>query len=235
VVAPEFLGRLRPSQSHIRTASYPLFKLEFQVNKIPTVFQRDWDGNPKYVTREPNPECAWVFAGEGVPTVKWDGTCVMLDDEGRWWARREVKPGKAAPPNYVAVAADPETGKTNGWEPVEQSAFAKLHKMARGWALHKLNYPPDLEVWEPGTYELIGPRINGNPQSWPHHDLVRHGRGDALSRADVKSAPRDYDGLAAWLHARPYEGIVWHHPDGRMAKIKARDFPAEQGGEVSAR
>ena len=22
----------------------------------------------------------------------------------------------------------------------------------------------------------------------------------------------------------PIEGIVWHHPDGRMAKIKARDF-----------
>jgi hypothetical protein len=24
------------------------------------------------------------------------------------------------------------------------------------------------------------------------------------------------------------EGIVWHHDDGRMAKIKARDFPRAQ-------
>jgi hypothetical protein len=32
--------------------------------------------------------------------------------------------------------------------------------------------------------------------------------------------------VAAYLHARPYEGIVWHHPDGRMAKLKKRDFPA---------
>ena len=23
-----------------------------------------------------------------------------------------------------------------------------------------------------------------------------------------------------------FEGIVWHHPDGRMAKLKRRDFPA---------
>ena len=22
-----------------------------------------------------------------------------------------------------------------------------------------------------------------------------------------------------------WEGIVWHHPDGRMAKLKVRDYP----------
>ncbi|MFF0155255.1 hypothetical protein [Micromonospora sp. NPDC005203] len=28
-----------------------------------------------------------------------------------------------------------------------------------------------------------------------------------------------------WLPAHPrYEGIVWHHPDGRRAKLKRRDF-----------
>ncbi len=29
--------------------------------------------------------------------------------------------------------------------------------------------------------------------------------------------------LADWGHG--WEGIVWHHPDGRMAKLKARDLP----------
>ncbi|GAA0391384.1 hypothetical protein GCM10009530_48340 [Microbispora corallina] len=29
--------------------------------------------------------------------------------------------------------------------------------------------------------------------------------------------------LRGWGH----EGLVWHHPDGRMAKIEARDFPSE--------
>lgn len=44
---------------------------------------------------------------------------------------------------------------------------------------------------------------------------------------------RDYDGLAAYLAALPYEGIVWWHPDRRMAKIKRRDFPvpADPDGE----
>jgi hypothetical protein len=23
-----------------------------------------------------------------------------------------------------------------------------------------------------------------------------------------------------------WEGVVWHHPDGRMAKLKARDLPS---------
>lgn len=48
--------------------------------------------------------------------------------------------------------------------------------------------------------------------------MVPHGR-DVLP-----DAPRDYDGLKEFLADRCIEGIVWHHPDGRMVKIKARDF-----------
>ncbi|TMS00256.1 hypothetical protein EJK15_03550 [Nonomuraea basaltis] len=185
------------------------------MRKVPTIFVRDWNSNPKYVTEEPNPECAWVFAGEGVPTVKWDGTCVKLDEAGRWWARREVKSGKADPPDFVLIEEDLETGKRMGWEPVERSGFAKYHAEALQTTLR------------PGTYELLGPKINGNPDGFEAHVLMEHGWAPLRIREDVKSAPRDYDGLREWLHARPYEGIVWHGPDGRMAKIKARDFPQE--------
>ena len=72
-----------------------------------------------------------------------------------------------------------------------------------------------------GTYELIGPKVNGDPEHYGIHALILHAFAERLG-----DAPRDFDGLAAWLHAHPYEGIVWHHPDGRMAKIKKRDFPA---------
>ncbi|MDX3110138.1 RNA ligase 1 family protein [Nonomuraea angiospora] len=185
------------------------------MRKIPTMFVRDWDGNPKHVTREPNPECAWVFAGEGEATVKWDGTCVMLDDQGDWWARREVKPGKADPPNFVLIEEDAETAKRMGWEPVEQSSFAKWHAEALGVS-HRLL---------PGTYELLGPKVNGNPDGFEAHILMEHGWAPLSIREAAKTAPRDYDGLAAWLAEWPNEGIVWHHLDGRMAKIKRRDFP----------
>ncbi|MFC5181831.1 hypothetical protein [Actinomadura harenae] len=46
-----------------------------------------------------------------------------------------------------------------------------------------------------------------------------------VGRVRLEGVPLDYDGLAAWLHAHPYEGIVWHHPDGRLAKLKRRDMP----------
>jgi Family of unknown function (DUF5565) len=99
-----------------------------------------------------------------------------------------------------------------GWEPVEQSGFAKLHARV----------VTDAVGWLPGTYELCGPKVNGNPEGYGTHRLIRHAEAERLD-----DAPRDFDGLAAWLHSRPYEGVVWHHDgDGRMAKIKKRDFRA---------
>lgn len=182
------------------------------MQKIPTLFKRDPD-DMRHVTREVHPECKWVLDGEGVATRKYDGTCVLLDADRKWWARREVKAGKNPPANYVAVATDEVTGKTVGWEPIEQSAFAKFHAEALG------NPIAAGDTKLPGTYELVGPKVNGNPEDAPFHVLVRHAAAQLLH-----DAPRDYDGLAKWLADFEGEGIVWHHPDGRMAKLKRRDF-----------
>lgn len=180
------------------------------MKKIPTLFIRDFEHNPRYVLHDVTPGCEWVTKGEGTPTRKYDGTCVIFDGE-HWWARREVKQGKQPPPGFVPLDFDEETGKTVGWEPIEQSAFARWHAEA---AADDGGYG-----WDAGTYELVGPKINGNPENAPSHMLLMH------EDAAVLDAPRDFDGLATWLHAHDYEGIVWHHQDGRMAKIKKRDFP----------
>lgn len=186
------------------------------MRKIPTLFLRDFDARPALVTPEPNPECTWVLDGEGTATRKWDGTCTMFDASGEWWARREIKPGKTPPPRFVPVSTDDETGKTVGWEPVSQSSFAKIHPEAVANSI----------LLGAGTYELLGPKINGNPDGFEAHILVPHGWTPFSERLDIESAPRDYDGLRDWLPKRQYEGLVFHHPDGRMAKIKRRDFPA---------
>lgn len=174
------------------------------MQKIPTALVRDPDDRA-HVINQITPGCEWVFAGEGTPTRKYDGTCTMLDDNGNWWARREVKPGKPTPPNYVPTGTDEITGKTMGWEPIEQSSFAK--------AFSAVEHMPDL----PGTYELCGPKVNGNPEHFTHHRLVSHRFAETLS------IPTDLIGIVEWLQDTEYEGIVWHHPDGRMAKLKARD------------
>lgn len=189
------------------------------MQKIPTLFLRN-EVNRRYVRPVVSSECVWVANGEGTATRKWDGTCVLLDDNGKWWARREVKPEREIPPNFVPVHHDPVTGKLQGWEPIEQSAFVKFHTEALDG---EAGFPT-----EAGTYELVGPKINGNPDRFESHTLVQHGAMNVIDYLTFNRAPRTYDGLADWLHDRPqYEGIVFHHPDGRMAKIKRRDFRYE--------
>lgn len=183
------------------------------MNKIPTLYQRDPDDRRR-VLPEVTPGCEWVLRGEGVPTRKYDGTCVMFDG-ARWWARREVRPGKTAPADFRALSTDEITGKTVGWEPIEQSPFIKFFVEAQAQATG--------DMWAEGTYELCGPKINGNPEGYADHMLIRH--ADA---ARLPLTPREtstFEGIVDYLRGAPadFEGIVWHHPDGRMAKLKVRD------------
>lgn len=175
------------------------------MKKISTLFVRDPE-NRKHVLNEVTPGCEWVLAGEGVATQKFDGMCVLVRD-GKMFARREVKPGKKPPADFEQVDHDEVTGKTVGWVPVTDDP-----EYARHWEA----YGP--VVLKDGTYELCGPKVNGNPEGFSRHVLVRHGD------LTMGSAPRDFDGLRTWLLANPFEGLVWHHPDGRMVKLKRRDF-----------
>lgn len=194
------------------------------MKKIPTLFKRTEDR--RYVIPEVTPGCEWVLAGDGRATRKIDGTCVLIRMDGmviRAFARREVKPGKEPPTGWVEEDHDEATGKRVGWEPAAQSPFGKIITQVIDddrW----LPYDP-----EPGTYELVGPKVNGNPENAHDHLLVRHGYEAADWRDALAEAPRDFDGLKAWLLAHDgWEGIVWHHPDGRMAKLKRRDFPPRE-------
>lgn len=192
------------------------------MRKIPTLFRRDPD-DMRRVLREVHPDCTWVLDGDGTPTRKYDGTCLLFGEDGLWWARREVKPGKMSPPNFMPVAHDPATGKTVGWEPVEQSAFAKLHAEALNGIIDRY---PIKDPQRGATYELVGPKVNGNPEKVTGHLLVRHGYTAVVDDRELDAIPVDYDGLRDWLVDRPqWEGVVWHHPDGRMSKLKRRDFP----------
>lgn len=53
---------------------------------------------------------------------------------------------------------------------------------------------------------------------FPMHMLVRHGC------LELVEAPRDFTGIREYLRTHDVEGIVWHHPDGRMVKVKGKDF-----------
>lgn len=185
------------------------------MKKIPTIFKRNPE-RMKDILPEQNPACEWVFAGHGTATRKYDGTCCLVRG-GKLYKRREVKPGHAVPPGFVQADFDGATGKTVGWVPVDPANVDdKWHIEAFTAGI------PD------GTYELVGPKIQGNPEGMESHVLLKH--SDAQTFHDV---PRTFDGLREWLEARDIEGLVFHHPDGRMAKIKKRDYGMARTGKCA--
>ena len=179
------------------------------MKKIPTIFKRDPEDMSRLLD-EPHPDCAWVFAGEGVATKKIDGTSCMYDGSN-WWKRREVKKGKPIPEEFREETYDENTGKRTGWMPIDESDKWHLE------AIHR----EDAQATPPntGTYELVGPKVQGNAEKYAMHSMVEHVAAEHLSIPFI-----GYDHLKTWLNENYMEGIVWHHPDGRMAKIKRRDY-----------
>lgn len=197
------------------------------MNKIPTLYLRDWDNDPEYITRTPNLSALWVFANEGIATRKYDGTCVMFDGDC-WWARREVKGHQTAPSNFVQTTEpDPNTNRVMGWIPMENSQYERFWREATsdGNALW----------WAPGTYELCGPRIGRNPEFLDDYMLYKHSEAQQLQLQLTNHNELSFDLLWHYVVylklAQNIEGIVWHHKTDptKMAKIKALDFKHIRG------
>lgn len=180
------------------------------MNKIPTLFVRD-PNNMSRVTREVTPGCEWVLAGEGCATRKWDGTnvrvtvshgCAMNLEKRRNPTREEKAAG--AEPGYVLASRDDPSDK---------------HIFAAADATDYLKWPDG--AW---SCEAIGPKIQGGADGEDWRLVPFSLPGYAEQAALAEFMPRTWGNIRDILNASGWEGIVWHHPDGRMAKIKRRDF-----------
>lgn len=184
------------------------------MRKMPCLFEFDAQGNGKrgVAIDKVTPGCEWVAEGVGVATRKWDGTaCAVIG--GLLYARLDCKRGTAVPTGAIKCAPEVPEDAHGGkayWVPVTADNPAlKWHRET--WALYELPLPD-------GTYELIGPRINGNPERQERHWFMRHG-------GVVLDAPRGFAALKEYLSRLEAEGVVFHHPDGvRMCKLRRRDF-----------
>lgn len=186
------------------------------MKKIISLFQRNYDGD-RLVRDEVVPGAEWVLAGEGVATRKWDGTCVMIED-GVMWKRYEVKPGKTPPKGFVpANDIDPSTGKRQGWILVGDGPEDRWHREAL------IDNDATVADFGDGTFELVGPKVQGNPEGLDHHTLIRHGIHG------LPDAPRTFSELRDYLATVGIEGIVWYRDNGDMVKIKAKDFGLKRG------
>lgn len=178
------------------------------MKKMKTVFIIDRTTNR--AINDVTPECRWVIDGEGVAARKFDGTSSMIED-GVLFRRYDAKPGRVPPAGFIPCMSEPDpvTGHNPGWLPCDRNAAAdRFHFEAFD----------RLAVRENGTYELVGPKVQGNRDHFSEMTLVRHGR-DVL-----EDFPRTFAGMREYLEAHEIEGVGFHHPDGRMAKVRRKDF-----------
>lgn len=191
------------------------------MRKIPSLFERDWNGDRSKVTQAVNPVCQWVIDGEGIATRKFDGTACLVEN-GVLYVRFDAKNGKQPPSDFrpAQEVADPETGHWPGWVPAADKPVYKWQRVAYEFTRDSAMLDGD------GTYEAVGPHFQSNPEGYARDVLVKHG-------CEVVEAPRTFVGLAEWFKTQNIEGIVWHHPDGRMTKIKASDFGVRRGGSTN--
>ena len=78
-----------------------------------------------------------------------------------------------------------------------------------------------IKVKEDGTYELIGEKVQGNPEKIEGHHLIKHGAKVLQGLVN----PMTFENLKEYLEKVDIEGIVFHHKsDGRMCKLRKSDF-----------
>ena len=181
------------------------------MKKISTLFKK----NPNDLGRvinEVNPENEWVFT-EGIPTRKFDGTSVAIID-GELYKRYDVKKGRQVPNGAIPCQeADKITGHHPHWVKCD------INDNSNKYHFEGFNSLAELGKIEDGTYELIGEKIQGNPEKIEGHHLVKHG-SEILLLADYS-----FEYFQWYLSKIDIEGIVFHHKkDDRMCKLRKSDF-----------
>lgn len=188
------------------------------MEKIPTLFDRNWEGDRKVNPTVAVPDFDFENA---IATEKLDGTNVRITVRNETVVRVEKRrnPSKA---QKAAGIADPwyvdadESDKADGYifEAVQMTDFSGI---------------PDGE-W---SAEALGEKIQGNPLNIVGHKLFFFSLDDWKRRVVYNDAPTDFEGLKKWLPAQKsifgndcgIEGIVWHNVEnGQMCKIKVKDF-----------
>ena len=178
------------------------------MKKISTLFKKDPNDLGR-VINEINPENEWVFT-DGIPTRKFDGTATAIIN-GEIYKRYDVKKGRQVPEGAIPCQeADLITGHHPHWLKCERSKNEDKY-FFEGF--------DNLENKKDGTYELIGEKVQGNPEKIKGHMLIRHG----IVRLSLEDDSFEY--LKQYLEKVDIEGIVFYHKsDDRMCKLRKSDF-----------
>ena len=187
------------------------------MKKIPTLFERVFDGH-KIVDILPNVTdgCEDAFKN-GIATVKVDGSCCAVIN-GEFYKRYDAKAGKPIPEGAIPCQEpDPVTGHLPCW--------VKCNREDKGdkwfWKAYDATFTNNDITPENGTYEAIGRHFNGNPYMLATDILEKHGTDI------IDGLTRDFESIREYLKEHYIEGIVFWLDDKPVCKIKRSDFGFE--------
>ena len=209
-----------------------------------TLFVINYDKNHNgTITETVRPENAWVYAeppSKITATRKWDGMAVLITTEGKVYRRWEYRPVKSPkkPPRIVPEGVipcgetDPNTGKRMYWVRVLETLSANggnsMDRVIIDIVVDQNFTFPEQDT----TYELIGAKLKSrygkqNAENVAGHRLVKHGCPAVNVINTIGEAPNwSFNGLKTYISNpdNDIEGIVFHHEDGRMCKLRKHDF-----------
>ena len=180
------------------------------MKKIPTLFERQFANHRVIgITDKVTPGMEWVLDGEGVATVKWDGSC-CASINGCFCKRYDAKKGKKPPEGAIPCCdPDPITGHHPHWVEIDPN------NPSDKWFVEA--FYNTKSVGMNGTYEAIGPHFQGNPHRLQYDYLMPHG----VHELEV---PRTFEGIKEFLRDHEIEGIVFWKDGEPQCKIKRTDF-----------
>lgn len=186
------------------------------MKKIPTLFERVFENHRIVgITDTVTPGMEWVLEGEGVATIKLDGSCCAIID-GVFYKRYDAKKGKKPPEGAIPCCdPDPVTGHWPHWVKVDEN------NPSDKWFIEAYKNTAAEMILTDRTYEAVGPHFNGNPELWIQDVLIPHGI------LKLKTFPRDFVGIRNALAKDHMEGVVFWKDGEPQCKIKRTDFGFE--------
>lgn len=186
------------------------------MEKIKTIFERNWETDRK-VTDKLLVDFDFENA---VATEKLDGMNIRVTVRSGYVVRVEKRrnPSKA----------EKALGIVDPWY-VDADANLPDDK----WIFDAVNHT-DFTTVPDGEWsaEAMGKNIQGNPLNLAENRVFIFSLPEWRAKITFERVPHTYAELKEWLAVQrsrigndaPIEGIVWHHPDGTMVKIKRKDF-----------
>lgn len=170
-------------------------------------------GNTGVIYNDVRLENQWVFDefDKVKITRKFDGQATAVIN-GELYRRYDAKKGKKPPAGAIPCdEPDPITGHHPHWVKVSNTD------------------PNDRFLWEAwlkekhllldGTYEFCGVKVGTNAEEiLEGNKFIKH--GSEIYYIEKLS----FETIQDFLRRQPIEGLVFHHEDGRMCKIRKTDF-----------